>query len=108
MPNYNISVSFDQGLKKVIIHLKGVPEFGEWEEIVAQSEKLLTEGYDDWELNLTELPMCNSIGLGMIVTLNTLVRARSGFFSIRAAQDSIPSRLLTLTRLDNIVSVHRQ
>lgn len=105
MPKYEFEVGNDEGTKKAVIQFKDTLSMEEWESLRTQILSMLGGNYMDWEFDIRELTHCNSITLGMWVTLNAVIANKGGKLALLTRAESNPTRLLSLTKLDGILEV---
>lgn len=107
-PNYDLSVTLDQGIKTAVVKLRRSPDPVEWERLNIETSRLLEEEYRAWVYDMKAVETCNSLMLGMLVTLNAVVASRGGFLSIKTRANNVASKLLKLTKLEDIIPVTRE
>ena len=75
-----------------------------YESLVKFYQERVGKGVINWDVNLQQLEIINSIGLGVLVAFNAAVASRGGRLRLILKSDSKLSDLLRLTKLDRIIN----
>lgn len=93
------------GQKRGRAVFKDTLEPQEWEQFRRSLIGMIEKGHLSWEFDLSSMPRCQSMDLGMWVAINATIDNLKGSLVLRIQKDSPVSRLLELTKLDRILTV---
>lgn len=77
----------------------------EWQELREKMMGMIEEGYTFWEFNLSRLKSPTSTDLGMWVACNAVVENYSGNIQFVVRESSMVKNLISITKLDQILSI---
>ena len=92
------------------MHVKLTGDFAhsDWSGLIDFYKQEVNKGVVDWELNLQEVGVINSMFIGMIVALNTSAGAHGGRLAVTCRKDSAVSNQIKTAKIDQIVNVRRE
>lgn len=91
--------------KEVTVRFGALPDATGWTRLQAEVGKMLENQYMIWKFDLRELTVCDSVGLGMWITLSATIRSREGRSEYLINPSSKVSQLFLLTKVDQILRV---
>ncbi|GEM_PF-6771907 len=77
----------------------------DWARLRGEALHLLARGYRCWELDLTPLEFCDSLAMGMVLTLHASIRRRGGRLDLRLDGDTGILPTLAAAGVDQIVPI---
>ena len=105
IPRSTISKSNESGTKMVEIIFTNSMDPFEWKEFREAMMKLLNQGFHQWRFNLQGIEYPTSTDLGMWVTCNATITSHSGKIEFLIPKDSNVQKVITLTKLDHILTI---
>ena len=105
IPRSTASKSGESGTKMVEIIFTSSMDSFEWKEFRDSMMKLLKQGFHQWRFNLQGIEYPTSTDLGMWVTCNATISSHSGMVVFLIPKESNVQKVLTLTKLDQILSI---
>lgn len=90
------------------VKLKGDFNHGDWSELIEFYKQEIGSGKLDWELDLLDVGVVNSMFIGMVVALNTSASAHNGRLNVVCRKDSAVSNQIRMAKIDQIVTVRRE
>ncbi|MCL5270333.1 MAG: STAS domain-containing protein [bacterium] len=106
MPSFECQVNESVGFMQVL--LKADFTADKWDEFERHYGPLIAKGVVNWDLNLTEMQWINSVFLGLLVGLNTMLSTRGGRLRVLVPRKSKIADILFLAKLNRILNIHEQ
>ncbi len=95
----------DDSRNRVDVFFTGPMDPAEWKEFRTILLGIMKKGYVNWKFNLQGIEYPTSTDLGMWVTCNATVSSQGGTVEFLIPRDSNVRKLLSLTKLDMILSI---
>ncbi len=101
--NYNLKKDKDH----CTITIKGDINYDAAKELKKVFDKLLGEGINNITLNLSEVPVSSSTGIGTILMLYKNIKQRGGVLDIKGIHPNLHS-MLKLVKIDTIIDIKNE
>jgi anti-sigma B factor antagonist len=90
----------------VVLTVKGVINIETAEELKTVFDDLLAKGSNYIRLNLKQVPISNSSGIGNILMLYKKLKERGGSLEIKGVSSNL-MEMLKLLKVDQLITIHR-
>ena len=94
--------------KIMAVKLQGDFAHTDWASLIEFYKVEVAKGILDWELDLLDVGVINSMFIGMVVALNTSATAHNGRLTVICRRDSAVSNQIRIAKIDQIVNVRRE
>ena len=101
----NYSITKVAGIYRAKAVITSALQREEWEELQSELVDLLKKNYLRWEINLEEVETFLSTDLGMLVSINMVIKNYSGKLELKVRRDSTLSQLLAQNQLEQVLAV---
>jgi len=88
----------------ILIIVKGAINFNSSEELKLEFEKVLGDGAINVRLNLTDVPISNSSGIGYMLMLYKSLKKRGGTLEIKGISKNL-GEMMKLIKIDKLIKI---